>query len=158
MRSATNTIGRAAAPPESPLCAMVFARADLGIDCFPALPFARVADVVVVVETDPVPSPGGIDPDPLSDRVVVVEVTERDPETPAAGGEGPAATLEPCEVGEVAGAVPWVVVAPPDPLPLDPAPPRDVGTGVTPGQAWANAAAGVIEGLVALGPEGPGSW
>ena len=83
-RSATKTIGRAGAPPEPVLCSVVFERAALDVAFGPGPPEPTVDDVDVV-EWGSAPAPGGLDPVPVAGRAAVVDVTECDPEIPAAG-------------------------------------------------------------------------
>jgi hypothetical protein len=64
-------------------------------------------------------------------------------------------TAAPGEGGDAAGAEPAPLELPPDPLPPL-LPPPDAGTGATPGQAAAKAAAGVIFGCIAFALSAPG--
>ena len=77
------------------------------------------------------------------------------------GPEPAGVGVDPVGDEEAPGAAAVVVTVLPDPEPPPPEvppPPLDGATGVTPGQAWAKAAAGDTEGFAALGLAGPGSW
>jgi hypothetical protein len=123
---------------------------------------AVVDDPTSSVVEDPLaataPDPAPVVPREVDGVVLPARAPELVGATPVDPGAGDAVAA-----GAVVAVVPSPDAVPgeagPDDPPLvDPAAPAAEETGVTPGQAWAKAAAGVTEGLGALGPLGPGFW